>query len=153
MAEQIAIELEKVPHLITVIGEQVGVQATQPATVTLTEVRTVELLTETLTQGLSGPPGPTGPEGPQGPMGPEGPMFSREEPIDPIPPETGDSSYTHIQNSASTMWEVNHDLGKRPSVSCVDSGGTEFDGEVHYVDDNNLTVLLSYPTSGKVYCN
>lgn len=92
--------------------------------------------------GIQGPPGGPGLQGVKGDKGDKG-----------DPGSGGDLSYTHIQNAASTTWPVSHNLGKRPTIACVDSGGTEFDAEVHYVDDNNLVVLLAYSISGKVYCN
>lgn len=64
-----------------------------------------------------------------------------------------DSHYTHNQNSVSDTWSVTHNLGKKPSVTVVDSADTVLYGAVSYTDDNSLTITLSAPTSGKAYMN
>lgn len=64
-----------------------------------------------------------------------------------------DSHYTHDQNSVSDIWSVTHNLGKKPSVTVVDSADTVLYGSVSYTNDNSLTITLSAPTSGKAYMN
>lgn len=54
---------------------------------------------------------------------------------------------------SSTRWEIQHNLKRFPSVTLVDSSGSEFDAEVEHIDNNNLVVTLSSPTSGKVFLN
>lgn len=66
---------------------------------------------------------------------------------------TKDSHYTHDQNTSSATWNVAHNLGKKPSVTVVDSGDTVLHGQIEYTDLNNLTITLSAPTSGKAYIN
>ncbi len=65
----------------------------------------------------------------------------------------GDLSYTHTQSLASTLWTVTHNLGKRPAVTVVDSGGNEVVGDVTHLDANNLTVTFSVAFGGVAYCN
>jgi len=65
----------------------------------------------------------------------------------------GDKHYTHVQVSAQLVWNVAHNLGKRPTVAVVDSAGTQVVGEVDYVDDNHLTVTFTAPFGGRAYCN
>lgn len=64
-----------------------------------------------------------------------------------------DVFYTHTQGSPATVWNIGHALGKFPSVTVVDSGGTTVQGEVAYVDANNLTITFSAGFSGKAYLN
>ena len=64
-----------------------------------------------------------------------------------------DKTYTHTQSTASATWSVAHSLGKKPSVSIVDSADNLIRGQVDYTDLNNLTITLSAPTSGKAYLN
>jgi len=64
-----------------------------------------------------------------------------------------DKTYTHTQSTASSTWTVAHSLGKKPSVSIVDSSDNLIRGQVDYTDLNNLTITLSAPTSGKAYLN
>ncbi len=94
-----------------------------------------------ISTGAQGPMGLTGPQGPQGAQGPAGVSLS------------GDLNYIHNQIGASTIWTVNHNLNKYPSVVVVDSGGTVVYGEVEYLDLNNLIILFSAPFGGKSYLN
>ena len=64
-----------------------------------------------------------------------------------------DAHYVHTQVALSAVWTVVHNLGKFPSVSVVDSGGTELLANVVYIDANNLTLTFGAPTSGKAYMN
>ena len=64
-----------------------------------------------------------------------------------------DSSFVYNQVSPTTIWNVNHNLNKMPSVTVVDSGGTEVEGLVHYVDLNNIQITFSAAFAGQVYCN
>jgi len=75
--------------------------------------------------------------GPPGPQGPPGTSFT----------------YTHSQDVASDIWVVEHNLGKFPSATIVDSGGTAVYGDIKYIDNMSLTISFSAIFSGKVYCN
>ena len=66
---------------------------------------------------------------------------------------SGDKHYTHHQSSASTVWNVNHNLGKFSSVMVVDSGNTVVQGQIDYVDANNVTLIFSSSFSGRAYFN
>lgn len=65
----------------------------------------------------------------------------------------GDKSFTHNQSAPATTWTINHNLGKNPSVSVVDSAGTQVFGSVNYVTLNQLTVHFSVAFSGTAYLN
>lgn len=64
-----------------------------------------------------------------------------------------DKHYTHTQFSPSTIWEVNHNLNKFPSVTAVNSNNVVYFGNVTYTDENNLTIEFSAGFSGKAYIN
>jgi hypothetical protein len=64
-----------------------------------------------------------------------------------------DSRYEHTQETVGKVWEINHNLNKKPSVTVVDSGDNVVIGEVQYVDNNNLTVSFNASFSGKAYLN
>lgn len=64
-----------------------------------------------------------------------------------------DLHYRHVQSVPSATWIVLHNLGKRPSVSVVDSAGTNIVGNIDYVDDNNCTLNFSSSFSGEAYLN
>lgn len=66
---------------------------------------------------------------------------------------SGDKNYEHDQSSASASWVVDHNLGKRASVSVVDSAGTIILCEVEYNSDNQITLTFDSATAGKAYFN
>ena len=65
----------------------------------------------------------------------------------------GDKSFEFIQGISTDFWEVQHDLGKLPSVIVHDSSGNEVMGSVDYVDNNNLTITFSAPFKGTAILN
>lgn len=66
---------------------------------------------------------------------------------------TVQSNYVHDQQVASSTWVVVHNMGKKPSVSIVDTADDEVIGSVTYNSNNQLTISFSSPTSGKAYLN
>lgn len=64
-----------------------------------------------------------------------------------------DANFEYTQNQSSKVWEINHNLNKKPSVTTVDSGNNVVIGEVQYIDNNNLTVSFSASFSGNAYLN
>ena len=66
---------------------------------------------------------------------------------------SGDKHVTFTQASPSTTWNVNHSLNKFPSVTVVDSAGTQVIGDVQHIDSNNLTITFINQFSGKAYVN
>lgn len=63
------------------------------------------------------------------------------------------TSFTYEQPSAEAEWIIEHNLGKKPSVTAVDSANTQVVGEVEYLDNNNLIVRFKYPFKGKAFLN
>jgi hypothetical protein len=64
-----------------------------------------------------------------------------------------DATYVHVQSTASATWTVGHNLGKYPSVSVVDTGGTTVIPDVHYDSPAAVTLTFGAPTSGQAFCN
>lgn len=62
-------------------------------------------------------------------------------------------TYVHNQSSPSTTWSITHNMGKKPSVSIVDTADDQVEGEVTYVSNNQLIVKFSAAVSGKAYLN
>lgn len=60
-------------------------------------------------------------------------------------------AYTYTQSSPSTTWTINHNLGFRPAVTVVDSGGTTVVGDVTYVSENSLSISFSSSFGGVAY--
>ena len=68
-------------------------------------------------------------------------------------PITGDKHYKHVQTAALASWSITHNLKKYPSVSVVDSGGSQVIGDVVYHDINSLTVSFTAEFDGEAYIN
>ena len=64
-----------------------------------------------------------------------------------------DKNYVHNQSTPTTVWNVAHNLNKRPSVGIVTSAGDEVEGDVKHIDNNNITITFSSPFGGKAYIN
>ena len=57
------------------------------------------------------------------------------------------------QGTPSNTWILNHNLGKFPSVTIVDSAGSVVIGEVVYLSENTCIVKMSSSFSGTAYLN
>lgn len=64
-------------------------------------------------------------------------------------PET----YTHNQGTPDTSWVINHNLGKNPSITALDSAGREIEVAVQHISSNQAVVTLSVPLSGTAHAN
>lgn len=61
-------------------------------------------------------------------------------------------SYSHNQGPPSADWIVPHDLGYRPAGATVyDSGGTQVEGWIEHIDNNNLIHHFNVPFGGIAY--
>lgn len=63
------------------------------------------------------------------------------------------SQYVHTQQVASNIWVVEHNLGKYPSVTIVDSAGREVTGSVEHVSVNKVIIRFENAFSGMAYFN
>lgn len=59
--------------------------------------------------------------------------------------------HIHPQPTPSSEWTINHELGGHPSVSVVDSAGTQVIGEVRYMSETQVIVSFTSPFSGYAY--
>lgn len=62
-------------------------------------------------------------------------------------------TYLHNQIASEKVWEIEHNLGKFPSVSIIDSAGTMVIGDVLYLDENHVRISFSFAFAGKAYLN
>lgn len=69
------------------------------------------------------------------------------------PPGASATTYTHTQSVPSATWSIEHNLGRHPSVSVVDSAGNVIYANVTYTSDNALVVTFSAAFGGKAYLN
>lgn len=65
----------------------------------------------------------------------------------------GDKNYFHDQGTPSASWTIQHNMNKFPSVTVIDTGGNEVEGDVFYVDQNNLTINFNGQFSGTATLN
>ena len=68
-------------------------------------------------------------------------------------PSQGTPTFIFTQGVAATTWDITHNLGKFPSVSVVNNNDIVINGEVTYIDNNNVQLNFSAGFSGKAYLN
>jgi hypothetical protein len=66
---------------------------------------------------------------------------------------TAKLGYVFTQSTPATVWTINHDLNKFPSVSIVDSANDEVIGEVRYASATQIIITFSAAFSGKAFLN
>jgi hypothetical protein len=66
---------------------------------------------------------------------------------------TGDLTYYHNQGVPSSVWTVNHNMNKFPSVVAVDSAASIVIGEVEYTTLNTITITFNSAFSGDAHLN
>jgi len=64
-----------------------------------------------------------------------------------------DAHYSHTQSTPESVWEVTHNLGKKPSVIVVDSADTVVMGGIEYINLNSVRLTFVGAFSGKAYFN
>ena len=64
-----------------------------------------------------------------------------------------DEHYLHTQSLAASIWDIPHNLGKRPSVTVIDTGGNQVIGDIEYIDDNNVRITYTAAFSGTAALN
>ena len=64
-----------------------------------------------------------------------------------------DKTFVFVQTVPNTVWDVQHDLNKFPSITVIDTGGTVVIGQYTYIDNNNITLEFSAGFAGKAYLN
>lgn len=60
-------------------------------------------------------------------------------------------SYVHDQGTPASVWNITHPLNMKPSVMTVDTADVSMEGQIEYIDDNNLTITFNGAFSGKAY--
>ena len=65
----------------------------------------------------------------------------------------GAPTFVFTQTVAATVWNVNHNLGKFPSITVIDTANTVVTGEYTYTDNNNVILTFSAGFAGKAYLN
>jgi len=65
----------------------------------------------------------------------------------------GAPTFIFNQNTVATTWNIQHNLGKFPSITVIDTGDTVVAGEYIYIDNNNVQLNFSAGFAGKAYLN
>ena len=65
----------------------------------------------------------------------------------------GVPTFVFTQGAPATVWNIQHNLGKFPSVSVVNNNDLLMNGEITYIDNNNITCNFSAAFAGKAYLN
>ena len=66
----------------------------------------------------------------------------------------GDKNFTHTQAASAASWTINHNLGKKPSVTVTTlATGAQVIGEVTYTNNNTLVVSFAAAVSGIAHLN
>ena len=68
-------------------------------------------------------------------------------------PAQGVPTFIFTQAVAATVWNVNHNLGKFPSITVIDTANTVVTGEYTYIDNSSVTLTFSAAFAGKAYLN
>lgn len=64
-----------------------------------------------------------------------------------------DAHFVHNQVFPSAIWEVDHNLNKKPSVTVVDSADSVVIGDVEYLNNKQVRLTFVGAFSGKAYFN
>ena len=65
----------------------------------------------------------------------------------------GVPTFAFTQGVPATTWNIQHNLGKFPSVSVINNNNVVINGEVTYIDNNNVQLNFSAGFTGKAYLN
>ena len=65
----------------------------------------------------------------------------------------GTPTFQFTQGAPATTWNIQHNLGKFPSITVIDTGNTVVNGEYTYTDNNNVVLNFSAAFAGKAYLN
>lgn len=63
------------------------------------------------------------------------------------------TSFRFNQTTSLSEWHIQHDMGKFPSVSVIDSAGRVVLGEVEYLNEQSLFVRFKFPFKGTAFLN
>lgn len=64
---------------------------------------------------------------------------------------SGNAGYTFVQQTASTIWTINHNLGFVPNVFVLDGNGVEMIGSINSTNASTTVISFSQAVSGTAY--
>jgi len=81
-------------------------------------------------------------------------LINRIEILEAAKPLSGsDLNYVHTQEVPLSIWTINHNLGKNPSVRIEDAEGNDIIAEINYLNINTLNIIFVIPITGTAYLN
>ena len=81
----------------------------------------------------------------------ESPIGLSQEILDKI--SHGGDTFVFEFDASATSWIIQHNLGKEPSVTVVDSAGTEITCSKRYINLNEIELKFNAAFKGKAYLN
>lgn len=108
----------------------VAVSVEESDGVTTVTIDRPAVVIETAPVGLQGPPGPQGLQGLQGQSG---------------------GFFEYVQVEPLAIWTIVHNMGFYPSVTAVDSAGSQVEGHVIYLNLNSVTIEFVAAFSGHAH--
>lgn len=76
---------------------------------------------------------------------------NESENISMTPMEINVAGVVEYTFTSASVWTVNHNRGRHPTVALLTTGGIHMQGEVLKVTENQFQVLWAAPTAGKVH--
>jgi hypothetical protein len=64
-----------------------------------------------------------------------------------------DAFYKHVQGIPIDVWIVNHNLNKYPSITVIDTAGTEYEADIRHIDMNTTELIFCVAFSGTATFN
>ena len=64
-----------------------------------------------------------------------------------------DKTFEFTQGVPAVTWNIQHNLGKFPSITVIDTANTVVVGEYEYIDSSNVTLTFLAGFAGKAYLN
>ena len=69
------------------------------------------------------------------------------------PGTPGGSQYVHNQTSATSQWNINHNLGYIPHITIVMDDGTVVVADIDNLNDDQAIIMFPSPYTGKAVCS
>jgi hypothetical protein len=64
-----------------------------------------------------------------------------------------DKNFIYNQTNPSAVWNVTHNLEKRPTTTVVDTAGSHVVGQIDYINENEVIITFGASFSGYAYFN
>ncbi len=68
-------------------------------------------------------------------------------------PTSTQSEFIFTQTMPLAVWNINHNMNMHPSIEVVDESGDIIEGDIAYVDANNITLTFAIAIAGFAYLN